>query len=101
MNDIGQRLRYLRHLLRLSQVELACDLGITKQAVSNMETGKSLPAISTLNKLLLDYNANINYLVSGVGEALIETKPDLNNIGMLRESILKDVRDMLKSRGIY
>ena len=40
MNKIGLRIREIRRLLNKSQQELADELNITKQAISNVENGK-------------------------------------------------------------
>lgn len=97
MNEIGKRLRSVRNLLNKSQEELAQDLELTKQAVSNMETGKSAPSIATLNKLSIDYDINLNYVVSGIGDILISKQ---KNMQALRQTILNDVKKMLDSKGI-
>ncbi len=98
MAGIGERLKSVRTLLKKSQEELARELGITKQAISNIETGKSAPGIATLSKLLVDYDINLNYLISGIGEIIL---PKKENLKALRENILADVKAMLDSRGIY
>lgn len=41
MNDIGKNIKKLRQRNKLTQEELAETLRVTRQAVSNWETGKS------------------------------------------------------------
>ncbi len=97
MENVGTRLKNVRNLLKKSQEELANELKLTKQAVSNMETGKSYPSLATLDKLLRLYDINLNYLVSGVGDILVNKEKTLK---ALRQSLIKDVEKMLDSRGI-
>ena len=42
MNDIGKNIRFLREQRKLSQDQLAESLHVTRQTVSNYETGVSL-----------------------------------------------------------
>ncbi len=95
--SIGQRIKKIRKLLDLSQQELADELKITKQAISNMETGKSTAGINVLSKLLLDYNVNLNFLVGGKGSVFLDNE---DNTASLKNTILKEVEKMLEERGI-
>lgn len=97
MNQIGLRLKNIRGFLKKSQEELAQELKLTKQAVSNMETGKSSPSITTLDILLKKYDINLNYLVSGVGDIMIQKE---KNMKALKQSLMQDIENMLDSRGI-
>ena len=47
----GRRLRESRKLAGLTQVELAKQLGVNRQAVGHWETGRNLPEGKTLRKL--------------------------------------------------
>ena len=72
MNTIGERFKHFRNeLLRLSQKELANELELSSQAISGIENNKNLPATQTLIKLIVKYNLNINWLLTGEDEMLI------------------------------
>ncbi len=96
MNKMGSRIKLLRQQLNMSQDELAKSLGVTKQAISNMENSKSSPSISVLHKLNIKFDINLNYLISGVGNFYV-TKETENN---LKETILNDFKIYLRARGI-
>lgn len=96
MNNLGKRIRNLRKHLAKSQEEFANELGVTKQAVSNMENSKSAPSISVLYKMSTNMNINLNYVISGIGDIFL-TQDKTNK---LKESLLKEFESMLKSRGI-
>ncbi|MBR6297882.1 MAG: helix-turn-helix transcriptional regulator [Candidatus Gastranaerophilales bacterium] len=97
MNMIGNRFKTIRKILNKSQEQFANELSVSKQAISNIENSKSLPSISLMSKLLIDYNININYLLSGIGETFIHRKDaDLN----LKSSIMQEVEKFLEKRGI-
>ena len=97
MKNIGSRIKKVRQLLKKSQQELADELKVTKQAISNVETDKCAPSITLLSKLLLDYNINLNYLIGAKGSVYIN---DDKSSKTIRASILKEVEKMLSDRGI-
>lgn len=49
--DIGEIIRQRRKQLGVTQTELACRLGISRNQVSNLETGKSLPSSKVMASL--------------------------------------------------
>lgn len=64
MNTIGERIRALRQARRLSQAQVARAAGITPQAVSDIETGKTQnPAY--LSELARALGTTAEYLRAG------------------------------------
>lgn len=57
------RLREIRVIRRIRLDQLAADLGVTKQAVSKYEHGKSIPHPNTIDKMLTILNIPRNYLL--------------------------------------
>lgn len=96
--NIAQRIKKTRLLLNKSQQELANELDITKQAISNIETGKCSAGVNLLSKLLIDYNVNLNYIIGGVGSVFIENKKTTES---LKDTILDEVEKLLAERGIH
>lgn len=66
MRDIGKNIRSLREARRLTQEELAEKLFVTRQTVSNYETGRSRPDIDTLVNIAAALDADVNALLYGV-----------------------------------
>jgi len=97
MDNTGLRIKKIRQLLKKSQQELANELGVTKQAISNIENNKCAPGLNLLSKLLIDYNVNCNFIIAGVGSVFINDKESNKS---LRLSILNEVEQMLDARGI-
>ena len=95
--SIGLRIKKIRQLLGKSQQELADEINITKQAISNMETDKSAPSINLLSKLLLDYGVNLNFVIGGSGCVFLSDETPKTS---LKDTILKEVEQMLVERGI-
>lgn len=50
--DIGNRVRYFRHLRKLSQEQLALQAGINPAFLGHLERGLKSPTITTLDKLV-------------------------------------------------
>lgn len=61
--DIGHKIKTLREKKGLSQKELAQLLNISQAAVSQFENGSSPPKITTLEKIALVLNTNIQELL--------------------------------------
>lgn len=59
MNDrrelLGRRLRGAREHLGMSQCDVADALGVTRQAISSWETGRSAPSATQLGELATVY----------------------------------------------
>ncbi|MCI8969163.1 MAG: helix-turn-helix domain-containing protein, partial [Lachnospiraceae bacterium] len=71
MTKIAKKICTLRKELNMTQVELADQLGISYQAVSNWERGNSMPDISKLPELAAIFNISIDELI-GEKSVLIE-----------------------------
>ena len=97
MSNTGARIKKIRLMLKKSQQNLADELNVTKQAISNIETGKCSPSPQLLSKLLIDYGVNINFIIGEVGSVFIEDEKCTQS---LKNQILKEVENMLIERGI-
>lgn len=59
MNDIGKNIRFLRQQRNWSQDQLAESLHVTRQTVSNYETGRSRPDVEMLTTLAAALDADV------------------------------------------
>ncbi len=59
----GERIRELRRDLRLSQAELADQLGVGKTTISNYEVDYGLPSAENIKRLAELFDVNIDYLL--------------------------------------
>lgn len=66
MRDIGKNIRTLRERRGLTQEELAQALFVTRQTVSNYETGKSRPDIDMLVRIAQVLEADVNQVLYGL-----------------------------------
>lgn len=63
--SVGQRIIELRKQLNISQLQLAKDLGISRQAVSKWENDQSLPDTDKMIQLAEILDTDIEYLSTG------------------------------------
>lgn len=68
MTTIGERLKKIRASKHLTQGALGECLGLSKQAISNVESGHNNPSIEFISKLIENLNVNSNWLISEVGQ---------------------------------
>src|SRR5919204_2377276 len=64
-DDVGRRIREHREQSNLSLRELARRLGISPSAISQIETGKSRPSVSTLYAIVSELGMSLDELFSG------------------------------------
>lgn len=63
MATFGERLKSLRESHNLTQDELADELGVTKQAISQYERGVRRPDFDTLSRICDLFNVSSDYLL--------------------------------------
>lgn len=89
--EIGMRLKEVRKELNLTQDEINKKTGLSIGFISEIENGKKRPSSVLLVFLAEQYNANINYILTGKGnkifrEGLLEKSRKLD-FGKDKESI--------------
>ncbi len=91
---LNERLREIRTAKKLSQVELARLLGVTKQCVSNWENDNIQPSIEMLIKIANALQVSTDYLLS------IENKRTLDVTELSEETIqhIQQIIDDLKHK---
>ncbi len=60
---LNQQIRLLRQARKMSQVELAKELNVTKQSVSNWENDNIQPSVEMLEKIANVFSVSIDYLL--------------------------------------
>ena len=58
-------LKIIRKKKKYSQLKIATDINISREAISYYENGKRNPELQTLRKLSLYFNVSIDFLVNG------------------------------------
>ncbi len=68
MSEVANSIKKLRQEKQLSQEQLAEQLHVTRQAVSNWETGKTQPDIDTLTQLASIFDVSVERIIYGKGK---------------------------------
>ena len=66
ITQLGMRIRYLRKLKRMSQLDLALESGINRNYLSDLEKGRRNPTVLVLNKIALALNIDLSNLFKGI-----------------------------------
>lgn len=75
MSEIAERIKKVRKFLGINQANLAKELGLTQSAYSRIEIGDNNLSTEHLLKMLKNHKINPNWVLTGEGSMLLETKP--------------------------
>ncbi len=90
---LGERIRQLRTMHNISQVELAKHLCVTKQSVSNWENENIQPSIDMLVKISSYFRVSTDYLI-GLNDRRYLDVTGLNNHQITHiQQIIDDIRN--------
>ena len=93
MSEVANSIKKLRQEKQLSQEQLAEQLHVTRQAVSNWENGKTQPDIDTLTQLATVFDVSVERIIYGKAKprfhfAVKFVPQEAVNIGMVLAMIL-------------
>lgn len=74
MRDIGKNIKQVRESKQMTQDDLAAKLFVSRQTISNYETGRTRPDIETLIKLSSILDIDIHVLIYGPPSVLTRTE---------------------------
>ncbi|HNT52531.1 MAG TPA: XRE family transcriptional regulator [Candidatus Syntrophosphaera sp.] len=99
---IGERIKELRHDLKLSQLELGDKIGVNPSAISQMESNKINPALDTMIQLSHHYGVNLHWLITGVG-SMYEVTGDMEGsterrLGKIRDYLHKELDTLIRTK---
>ena len=89
---IGDKIRELRSIHRMTQTDLANKLHVSQQVITKWENGKSEPSSSSINDLASFFNVSSDYLLGRTSD----TMPDKDlskNQKLIAYSIDPDTSD--------
>lgn len=67
-NIIGLKISELRHKQQMTQEELAAKVGVSKQTISNWETGLKTPRMGAIQKIAELFHVTKGYIIEGEEE---------------------------------
>lgn len=90
---LGENIKNLRTSLKLTQVEIANKLGVTKQCVSNWENDNIVPSVDMLTKIAQIFKVSTDYLldISTINMINVDglTQDEIAHIKIIIEDIKK------------
>lgn len=93
---LNQQIRLLRQARKMSQVELAKELNVTKQSVSNWENDNIQPSVEMLEKIAKVFSVSIDYLLGNDTKESIDVSDlPMDVIAHLRQ-LVEDLRNAKK-----
>ena len=98
MQQIGNRIYFLRKQLNLSQRAFGEKIGIKKASMSSIEKNKSNPSTQTIKLICIEFNVSYDWLVDGVGDIFIENNDSielLKNDYDLEDNEIKAIKAFL------
>lgn len=97
MTTFGKRLKQARQLKGLSQEDFGKILGLTKQSISRVENDKIFVSKEILCNMIVNFNLNVNYLLTGKGQMFIA---DVDTNTTSKSAIALEVEKILKEKGV-
>lgn len=79
--EIGKRLKHLRLDVKMTQSQLAEKIGVLRTSITNIESGKQKPPLSTLYSLCLVLNVEIAELLPVKADVIQKDKHESIEIG--------------------
>lgn len=68
-NVIGRQIQTLRNRYQMTQEDLAIKLGVSKQTISNWETGLKIPRMGAIQNLASFFNVSKSFIIEGKEES--------------------------------
>lgn len=88
---LGDRIRELRNSHQLSQVDLAKQLHVSKQTISNWENNNVPPSIDTLIRIAVFFDVSTDYLLEFTHERVINADGLSNTQIAHIQAIIQDI----------
>ncbi len=66
--QFGMRVRYLREQRKMSQEDLALEINVNKNYLSDIECGRRNPTLKIMNKIAKGLKIDLSTLLLGVGD---------------------------------
>lgn len=83
MNNIKDRIKFIRTSKNLTQNKLAEALGVTRDVISSFESGRVIPKQLFINHTCTKFNINKEWLLNGTG--------DMYNSNNINHSEIKEI----------
>ncbi|HCD18965.1 XRE family transcriptional regulator [Macrococcoides caseolyticum subsp. caseolyticum] len=91
--NIGNTIKTIRKQRKMTQQQLADQMGISRSYLSDIENGNKNPSAKTLEKLAKKLNVSITYLTTGMKTLNDLTEDEINNQLNTVQKVLRESKD--------
>ncbi|GIM29862.1 hypothetical protein CPJCM30710_25280 [Clostridium polyendosporum] len=95
--NIGKRISEFRKLNKLTGVELAKRVGITREYLSHLEKGSKTPSFETLQNICSELGITLSDFFKEDTEVSPQLKELINNAKDLHPDLLNNINDMIST----
>jgi len=89
-NHLKTRLKFIREKMDYNNEYFCKKINTTKGMLKNWETGNTKPSANHLKSILIQFNININWLLTGKGDYFANINPESNNNIILKSRYPSD-----------
>lgn len=90
--DFGMRLKELREAKRLSQIDVAKRLDVTRSTISGYECNTITPSVEQLVNMAVLYNASLDYIMGMENRTYLY----LDDMSESQQQMILDIVDRIK-----
>ena len=95
MDTIGKRFKEIREIFGYKQGDFANLFALSQDAISAIERDKNNPNFKVLKILHIEHKVNLNWLITGTGEKLLEAVEENADF----EKLYLEIEDLKKRVG--
>ena len=95
MSTPAEKFKLIRNEKRLTQQGLADILCVTKQNISNVESGHQKPTFDLIKRMIETLNINANWLIGDEGSMFNQTPNEA-----LKDELRQEFEELLKAKGL-
>ena len=84
MNEVNERIKQLRSVLNLTQIEFSEKIYVSQSTFGDIELGGRKPNDRILKLISTEFNVSFDWLKNGIGEIFDEERPDIKLENLIR-----------------
>ena len=92
--EIGNRIRYIREELKLSQIAFAEMIGVSREHIGRIERNPKQPSLDVLTSISYYTGYSVDYILFGRDNHYQEVKREMNKAEMVK--IIKEMNTLLE-----
>lgn len=95
MNNIGERIKHIRKINNMTQIEFSNVVGVAQGTLSEIEGGKARPSFDMIYEIKKHFQVDLDWLIMGVDMDKAAEYEFLQKFRMLAPLFRKEVLDFI------